>query len=500
MNKHLLAIRQGIIGIDATFHSPYGEQELIYADWVASGRMYGPLEETIRKDILPFVANTHTETSHTGTLMTKAYHEAQHVIKDHVNADIGDALICCGSGMTGVVNKFQRILGLKLSEPFKDEIEIAPEDRPVVFCTHMEHHSNQTSWLETIAEVRVIRPTADGKVDLEHFATLLEQYKDRELIIAAITSCSNVTGVFTPYYEIASMVHAYGGYCFVDFACSAPYVDIDMHPEDETQKLDAVFFSPHKFLGGPGTPGVMVFDRSLYRCKVPDHPGGGTVKWTNPWGGHRYFDDVETREDGGTPPFLQTIRTAMAIRLKEQIGTELIHEREEHLKNLIWDELTAIPTLHVLADNRKDRLAIFSFYVEGLHYNLGVKLLNDRFGIQTRGGCACAGTYGHYLLGVDEQHSCSITEAIDEGDLSSKPGWIRFSLHPLMTDEEALYVLDAIKELAKRHQRWAMEYVYRSDCNEYAHKTWVGPEQETDRVKSWFDLEQPSPNLQHAES
>ena len=479
-------VRQGIIGIDSTFQSPYGEQPIVYADWVASGRMFRPIEEIMAKEILPYVANTHTETSHTGTLMTKAYHEAQQRIKRHVNADIGDALICCGSGMTGAVNKFQRILGLKLTEPFKKNIQIDRNDRPIVFCTHMEHHSNQTSWIETIAEVHIVRPTPEGLVDLEHFAQLLEQFKSRTFKIAAVTSCSNVTGVFSPYYEMASMIHAYGGYCFVDFACSAPYIDIDMHPEDESQKLDAIMFSPHKFLGGPGTPGVLVFDRALYRCTVPDEPGGGTVKWTNPWGGHRFIEDVEAREDGGTPPFLQTIRAAMAIELKEMMGTKAIAQREAHLLDLIWDRMKAVPGLHLLADNIKDRLSIFSFYIDGLHYNLGVKLLNDRFGIQTRGGCACAGTYGHYLLGVDEQHSCAITDAIDHGDLTKKPGWIRFSLHPVMTDEEARYIIDAIEALAVNFNSWAKDYDYSPHSNEFHHRTWGESDRQSDLVSQWF--------------
>jgi selenocysteine lyase/cysteine desulfurase len=488
MSSHFSRFRKGVVGIDASFESPYGTMPLVYADWVASGRMYGPIEERIQQDILPFVANTHTETSHTGTLMTKAYHEAHRIVKKHVNADSGDALIMCGSGMTGVVNKFQRMLGLKISEQFRDQLKIPEKERPIVFCTHMEHHSNQTTWLETIADVRVIEPCEKGLVNLAHFAELLEEFKERKFKIAAVTCCSNVTGIHSPYPQIASMIHAYGGYCFVDFACSAPYVDIDMHPADVNQKLDAVMFSPHKFLGGPGTPGVLVFNRSLYHCSVPDQPGGGTVKWTNPWGGHSYFEDVETREDGGTPPFLQTIRTAMVIKLKEEMGTLAIAEREEHLKNLIWDNLLAIPGLNMLADNISDRLPIFSFYIEGLHFNLGVKLLNDRFGIQTRGGCACAGTYGHYLLGVDESHSCSITDAIDHGDLTAKPGWIRFSLHPVMTDDEALYILDSIRELAMRHKRWALDYEYQPHNNEFLHKTWKESEKQEARVKSWFSV------------
>jgi len=288
---------------------------------------------------------------------------------------------------------------------------------------------------------------------------------------------------------MASMIHAYDGYCFVDFACSAPYVDIDMHPDDVTQKLDAVFLSPHKFLGGPGTPGVMVFDKTLYRLKVPDCPGGGTVAWTNPWGAHRYFEDVEAREDGGTPPFLQTIRTAMAIKLKEQMGTDEIHKREEHLKSIIWTRMKAVPGLHLLAPDVEERLAIFSFYLEGLHFNLGVKLLNDRYGIQTRGGCACAGTYGHYLLDVDEAHSCSITDAIDKGDLTAKPGWIRFSLHPVMRDEEAIYIIEAIEELAAHHETWSKDYSYQKHSNEWEHTASHERDMQDHQVKSWFSLE-----------
>ncbi len=486
MNDHFSRFREGVIGIDETFDSPFGRKKIIYADWVASGRMYGPIEDKIRKEVLPLVANTHTETSYTGTMMTKAYHEAHQIIKKHVNASEHDVLICSGSGMTGVVNKFQRILGLKLPEAFKEKVALKKEERPIVFCSHMEHHSNHTSWLETTAEVVIIKPCDKGNLDVEHFKELLESYKDRSLKIAAITCCSNVTGIHTPYAQIASMIHAQGGFCFVDFACSAPYVKMDMHPEDPSQRLDAIFFSPHKFLGGPGTPGIMVFDKSLYRCTVPDHPGGGTVKWTNPWGKHSYFEDVETREDGGTPPFLQTIRAAMAIRLKEEMGIGNISIREKHLNELVWDRLNSITGLKVLADESKERLCIYSFYIEGMHFNLGVKLLNDHFGIQTRGGYACAGTYGHFLLGVDEEHSCSITDAIDHGDLTKKPGWIRFSLHPVMTDEEARYIIDAIEALAVNFNSWAKDYDYSPHSNEFHHRTWGESDRQSDLVSQWF--------------
>lgn len=484
--QKLLNVRQRIIGIDQEFDTPYGRKPIVYADWVASGRMYAPIEEHIRQNILPFVGNTHTETSVCGTAMTKAYHEAQQIIKRHVNAGKNDVLICGGSGMTGVVNKFQRILGLKLNERYSCKGDIPHEKRPIVLCSHMEHHSNQTSWLETICDVVVVEPDSDGLVSVENFEKALACFQDREMKIAAVTSCSNVTGVFSPYHEIAELMHRNGGLCFVDFACSAPYVKINMHPENDLKHLDAVFFSPHKFLGGPGTSGVLVFDKNLYASSVPDNPGGGTVAWTNPWGEHKYFDDIEAREDGGTPGFLQTMRTAFAIQLKEEIGTHTILEREEELMDIVWEDLKAIDNVYVLADHIRERLAIISFYIDGLHYNLGVKMLNDRFGIQMRGGCACAGTYGHYLLDVDHEHSCSITDAITAGDLSSKPGWIRFSLHPTMTDVEAGFVLNAIRKLAANWEEWSKDYIYRPGSNEFIHMNAQDEEIQQQRVESWY--------------
>ena len=484
LKKHFTHFRENIIGQDVEFDTPFGRKKIIYADWIASGRLYETIEKKMRYEVAPFVGNTHTETTVTGTSMTIAYHEAREIIKRHVNATEHDILVTSGSGMTGVVNKFQRILGLKVPEKLEKHLTIPREKRPIVFVTHMEHHSNQTSWIETIADVECIHPDADGLVDMAHFDELLEQYKDREIKIAAVTSCSNVTGVFSPYRQIARRIHQEGGYCFVDFACSAPYVDIDMHPADPLEKLDAIYFSPHKFLGGPGTPGVLVFCASLYTNKVPDNPGGGTVKWTNPWGGHSFFEDIEAREDGGTPAFLQTIRAALSIQLKEQMGVENILKREHELIQRIFTAFRQMPTLHILADNIEDRLGAISFYIDDLHYNLGVKLLNDRYGIQVRGGCSCAGTYGHYLLNVSEHYSNSITCKIDNGDNSEKPGWIRLSLHPTMTDEDIETIIDAVRGLEIHHKSWAQDYRYDCNTNEFVHIE--ADDSDRKRAMSWF--------------
>ena len=257
--------RDNIIGIDQEFESAFGKKKIIYTDWTASGRLYRPIEEKLMNDFGPFVANTHTETTISGTAMTMAYHEAKSIIKQHVNATDDDILINTGTGMTGVVNKFQRILGLKLPENIREFTTIPKELKPIVFISHMEHHSNQTSWLETIADVEIIPANEDGLFSIENLKLLLDKYKDRNFKIASITSCSNVTGIKTPYHEVAKVMHQNNGVCFVDFACSGPYVEINMHPEDSESYLDAIFFSPHKFLGGPGTSGVLVFNKNLYK-------------------------------------------------------------------------------------------------------------------------------------------------------------------------------------------------------------------------------------------
>src|SRR5579872_1465301 len=280
LENYFSSFRRNIIGHQHTFESPFGKTKIVYADWTASGQAYAPIEKFIREEILPFVGNTHTETTITGTLMSKAYEQAKVIIKQHVHAGSEDALIFCGSGMTGAVNKLQRILGLRVPERMTDYVKKGSLQfdgalKPVVFVTHMEHYSNHTSWLETIADVEIIKPGRNGNVDLKHFRALLEQFKHRKNKIAAITACSNVTGIQTPYHEIAKIIHHYDGLCFVDFACSAPYVDINMHPEEKGSHLDAIYFSPHKFLGGPGTAGVLIFNKKLYKNAVPDQPGGG---------------------------------------------------------------------------------------------------------------------------------------------------------------------------------------------------------------------------------
>ncbi len=368
----------------------------------------------------------------------------------------------------------------------KNSVQFDEELKPVIFITHMEHHSNHTSWLEIIATVEIIKPDENGNVDLKHFKDLLELYKHRKNKIAAITACSNVTSLQTPYYEIAKLIHKYDGLCFVDFACSAPYIKMDMHPAKHCAHLDAIYFSPHKFLGGPGTPGVLIFNKKIYKNAIPDQPGGGTVMYSNPRKVHEYITGIERREDGGTPPFLQGIKAAMCIRLKEKMGVENIIKREEEMLQIIFDRFSKMENVEVLEGNVKKRLGVISFIVHGAHYNLITKILNDRFGIQTRGGCSCAGTYGHWLLDVSETKSYEILNGIRSGNLSCKPGWIRLSVHPTMTNAEIDFIMDAIELTASNFQEWMKDYIYDPAFNEYSFKGIEAKEQS--RIDGWFNV------------
>ncbi|MRT93688.1 aminotransferase class V-fold PLP-dependent enzyme [Ancylomarina sp. 16SWW S1-10-2] len=468
LENHFKKFRINTVGNEAQFYSPFGKQTIVYGDWIASGRLYKPLEKRMLEDFGPYVANTHTETNVTGSLMTKSYHKAQNLIKKHCNAGPMDVLMHAGYGMTAVIVKLQRILGLKDCGRLGSKTCIQNQEKPVVFITHMEHHSNQTSWYETNVDVVVVPPGEGLTIDLNELEKQLEKYADRKKKIGSFSACSNVTGIITPYHEMAKLMHKHGGICFVDFAASAPYADIDMHPADPECRLDGIFFSPHKFLGGPGSSGVMIFDSALYDPNAaPDLPGGGTVDWTNRWGEYKFVNNIEAREDGGTPGFLQSIRAALVIDIKNQMGTDNMEAREEELLDLAFTLMREIDAVTILADDGQKRIGVMSFYIDYIHFNLLVRLLNDHFGIQVRGGCACAGTYGHFMLDVTYEKSQSITDEINAGDLTHKPGWVRWSLHPTTTDEEVVYFVESIKKIVANFDEWKKDYEYSSKTNEF---------------------------------
>ncbi len=482
LEKHFDKFRKNTIGYNFEYNSVFGKQKIIYADWVASGRLYKPIENKIVKNFGPYISNTHTETNEVSTIITNSYKYAQEIIKKHVNANQNDVIISTGFGMTSAINKLQRILGIKLCGQKINNI--TSSEKPVVFVTHMEHHSNHTSWLTTIADVVLLEPTKDLLIDTEQLEQKLNEYKDRKIKIGAFTAASNVTGIETTYHKMAEIMHKHNGYCFVDFAMAAPYVKIDMHPSNKLQYLDAITFSPHKFLGGPGSAGILIFNKKLYTNNIPDKTGGGTVKWTNAWGEYEFIDDIELREDGGTPGFIQAIRTALAIKLKDSMGVENIKKREQEIIDIIFDGFNKIDGIEILAKNQKNRLGAISFYHKNIHYNLIVKLLSDKFGIQVRGGCACAGTYGHYLLNVNQQKSKEISTQINKGDLSEKPGWVRLSIHPTMTNNEVYFIINALKEISKNYKIWEKDYLYNKKNNEFEYSKKFNQK----NYKKWFNL------------
>lgn len=465
--RYFRPYRENMIGSDDYFETPFGRKKLLYADWTASGRLYRPIEQRMAEEIGPYVANTHSEASYTGKIMTRAYASAKQIIKEHVHASENDIVLLTGTGMTGAVNKLQRLLGLRVPKQWSGLLRLPPEKRPVVFVTHMEHHSNLITWAETICDVVTVPPGTDGLVEPVHLERLLKIYRCRPLLIGAFTACSNVTGFETPIPDLARIMHQSGGLCIADYAASAPYAKIHMHPLDPLERLDAVLFSPHKFLGGPGTSGVLVMNGGLLHHPVPDEPGGGTVNWTDPWGGFIYKKEPEAREDGGTPGFLQAIRTALCIRLKEEMGVSRLLSRDRMLASRLLNHLRKVPGLTILGGADRERLGIVSFYTHHIHYNLMVRMLSDRFGIQARGGCSCAGPYGHHLLGINQESSAQISQLIEAGDFIAKPGWVRISLHPVMTEAEIDFIASAVQLIIENARYWKQDYVYQAKTNEW---------------------------------
>ncbi|MCL6460093.1 MAG: aminotransferase class V-fold PLP-dependent enzyme [Gorillibacterium sp.] len=469
LEEYFTPYRQKVAGIGRQFRSPYGWKIIRYADWAASGRIYLPIEHKLLRDFAPLVANTHTESTATGAAMTEAYHEAKRMIKQHVHAGEHDILLFCGNGMTAAVNKLQRLMGLRGPAGWKAHLELPEQDRPIVFVTHMEHHSNQLSWQETLCDIHIVKPDEEGRVSISKLEEALQLYPDRLNKIGAFTTCSNVTGVKPDIHKLAAVMHRHGGIVCVDWTASAPYTELNMHPEQEEERLDAIYYSPHKFLGGPGASGVLIFDSRLAASNTPDHPGGGTVIWTDRWKGCIYVKDREEREDGGTPGFLQAAKVALAISLKNQMGIHAMQAREEELVDKLFTGLSEINSIHLLDGHLKERQPIISFYAESVHYPLFVRLLNDRFGIQARGGCSCAGTYGHFLFGLDKATSERIRARIKSGDLKEKPGWVRLSLHPIMTDADVAAILYAVRSIVQYAPLWRADYRYNPANNDYLH-------------------------------
>jgi selenocysteine lyase/cysteine desulfurase len=462
-------IRASVIGDDAVFEGPFGPRRLVYADYTASGRALSFIEDHIRDHVLPWYGNTHTEASTTGARMTALREEARGIIHRAVNGGDGDVVLFCGSGVTGAIDKLRRILGL--DRP-RDAAGVPPGERPVVFIGPYEHHSNELPWRESVADVVTIREARDAGVDLAHLEEELRRHADRPLKVGTFSAASNVTGIRTDEDRVSAMLHRHGALACWDHATAAAHLPVDMNPrpsipDGHLAYKDAVFISPHKFVGGPGTPGILAVKRRLVRNRVPTMPGGGTILFVGPRS-QSYHPDPEVREESGTPAIVEAVRAGLAFALRDAVGSETIRRREDAFARRALASWGANPRIEILGDPNAERVSVISFvvrYADGpqglLHSNFVAALLNDLFGIQVRSGCFCAGPYIHRTYPIDGRWSARMHAQVVQGNLGAKLSFVRLGFTYFMSETVADYLIEAVHLVA--NEGWKLLPRYRFD-------------------------------------
>mmetsp|Transcript_6281 Transcript_6281/g.6788 ORF Transcript_6281/g.6788 Transcript_6281/m.6788 type:complete len:697 (+) Transcript_6281:90-2180(+) len=556
-------LRMNIIGDRCIFKTPFGNKEIVYADYTASGRALKFVEDYVLEVAIPTYANTHTEASTTGAQTTHLREEARDMIHQATNAPSDEYVVLfTGTGATGAIEKLFRVLGLGISEFAEKKWNLSNhiplKQRPVVFVSHYEHHSNELMWRESIARCVVIEEGADGTPDIAHLKRELIKYKKEKVpMIGSFSAGSNVTGIQSPVRDISALLHQHGAYAFFDYAGVGAYVDINMKGTSEgyvDDSIDAGFFSPHKFIGGPGSSGVLIARKKLFHkafdieTTTASTPGGGTIDYV--WhGGQAYSQDIEYREDSGTPGILQSIRAGLAFKVKDMVGSQNIEKLEGIHSAFVLNEWNQNDTIAMMGSDRlcyhlpNRRVSIFSFNlvspvpvtlsildevdeiltesstedpakeyedntiiswpIDGaanhiaqtlhryatiagnrtsngvtripLHYNFVIALLNDVYGIQGRGGCSCAGPYAEALF-----DGRSLEKSVGEQFMkisasypAFKYGWARININYFTTEDEAWFIVKAVKQIAKHGWKLLPLYTQMLESGQYIHHSYL---------------------------
>ena len=496
MIQNLEWLRSDIIGRNKMFNTPFGERPLVYADYTASGRGLYSIENYLMT-ILQYYANTHTDDDFTGKTMTNLLHEAEKNIKKMVNAGEKGKIIFTESGTTGGIAKLQEILGVFWPPATKNRInkflssckdryperincgleldDFINNNRPIVFVGPYEHHSNEIMWRQTLCDIIEVPLNEEEELDLLKLEEIVSdvKYSNRPKI-GSFSAASNVSGLKTDVYEVARILHKHDALACFDFAACAPYVEIDMNKNEESF-FDAIYLSPHKFLGGPGTSGVLVFNEDIYPKDLPPTiAAGGTVDYVSP-SKEEFIKDIETREKPGTPGIMQALRTSLVFQLKDKVGVDIIEDIEEYYYNKFKTAFDDDNRIMFYGPQEADKkIPIIPFNISHkdkiLHPKFVTRLLNDLFGIQTRAGCSCAGPYGHYLMKIKQDFSdfyrCMITNV---GYSGIKPGWVRLNLHYILDEDELDYLISAVKFCIENAHKFIPLYTFNMKSGDWNH-------------------------------